>query len=464
MSQLSEIPASAYTPEMETFGALPDIPTFDGEPVPVSRNPLTPGTRPLQLLPLLVASRSWSSEEQLRDAATEMRGATSWLRGTSILGATYFKQLRDADVEWRGVSAEMRYAAVLLSVQLRQSYVTLIWARPARVDQPLMLPPCLLGFAGPAYASSGRRCRLRRLCYRIVPHAASFPAGYAICIDGAVERLHSHLHLRVRRDDPHTRGLCCHYRPSLHWPGSPTRCSISDGHSLGPAGPLLARCHHTDPVHRARVSSLGTFLDLDLPWIRACCFLLLNVYAMKNRQPGIEDFRLLTIVRDMQLYHHTVFMMIMGETMCWVRDIALHIIDFNVHHRGCPLLLQAWALDKLSLIPPVLARLISTYGAAIFQSRSRRCFDFGGNPTIRWTCPWWRIRLVTTTGHDRKISRQYGMIQRVPRVHNFESGLITPHLLTTLADRWRSRNTVYLDEGTMKDTVKPAYANWFFTP
>ncbi|KDP21734.1 hypothetical protein JCGZ_03545 [Jatropha curcas] len=27
MSQLSEIPASAYTPEMETLGALPDIPT-----------------------------------------------------------------------------------------------------------------------------------------------------------------------------------------------------------------------------------------------------------------------------------------------------------------------------------------------------------------------------------------------------------------------------------------------------
>ncbi|KDP22745.1 hypothetical protein JCGZ_02521 [Jatropha curcas] len=36
--------------------------------------------------------------------------------------------------------------------------------------------------------------------------------------------------------------------------------------------------------------------DLDLPWIRACCFLLLNVYAMKNRQPEIGDFRLLTIV------------------------------------------------------------------------------------------------------------------------------------------------------------------------
>ncbi|KDP24655.1 hypothetical protein JCGZ_26538 [Jatropha curcas] len=63
-----------------------------------------------------------------------------------------------------------------------------------------------------------------------------------------------------------------------------------------------------------------------------------------------------------------------------------------------------------------------------------------------------------------RISRQYGMIQRVPRVHNFESGLITPHLLTNLADRWRNRNTMYLDEGTMQVSVTPAYANWFFTP
>ncbi|KDP25742.1 hypothetical protein JCGZ_23963 [Jatropha curcas] len=57
-------------------------------------------------------------------------------------------------------------------------------------------------------------------------------------------------------------------------------------------------------------------MDLDPSWIRACCFLLLNVYIMKNRQPGIGDFHLLTVVRDMQMYHRTVFMMIIGETMC----------------------------------------------------------------------------------------------------------------------------------------------------
>ncbi|KDP36014.1 hypothetical protein JCGZ_09980 [Jatropha curcas] len=71
MSQISEIPASAYTPEMEVLGALPDIPTFDGEPVPVSRNPLTPGTRPLQLLPLP------GLEFPVRYETSQMRGFRS---------------------------------------------------------------------------------------------------------------------------------------------------------------------------------------------------------------------------------------------------------------------------------------------------------------------------------------------------------------------------------------------------
>ncbi|KDP27462.1 hypothetical protein JCGZ_20118 [Jatropha curcas] len=68
MSQISEIPAFAYTPEMETLGALPDVPTFDGELVPMSRNPLTPGMRPLQLLPLL------GTEFPVRYETSRMRG------------------------------------------------------------------------------------------------------------------------------------------------------------------------------------------------------------------------------------------------------------------------------------------------------------------------------------------------------------------------------------------------------
>ncbi|KDP30369.1 hypothetical protein JCGZ_17098 [Jatropha curcas] len=194
-------------------------------------------------------------------------------------------------------------------------------------------------------------------------------------------------------------------------------------------------------------------MDADPSWVRACCFLLLNVYAMKNRQLGIGDFRLLTVVRDMQVYRRTVFMMIMGETMCWVRDIALHVTNFNVHHRGCPMLLQAWALDKLNLIPPVPARFIPTYGPAYFRPRSRGHFDFGDNPVIRWTCPWWRIRLVTAGSMNLsyvlyaslgrsmayfpdRTNRQYGMIQCVPRIHDFESGPMTQSLLTNLDDRW----------------------------
>ncbi|KDP30350.1 hypothetical protein JCGZ_18201 [Jatropha curcas] len=35
MAQLSEIPASAYTLEMDTLGAIPVIPIFEGERVPV---------------------------------------------------------------------------------------------------------------------------------------------------------------------------------------------------------------------------------------------------------------------------------------------------------------------------------------------------------------------------------------------------------------------------------------------
>ncbi|KDP34647.1 hypothetical protein JCGZ_11960 [Jatropha curcas] len=51
MAQVPEIPASAYTPEMETLGVIPDIPDFEGDRIPVSRNALTSGMRPLQFLP-----------------------------------------------------------------------------------------------------------------------------------------------------------------------------------------------------------------------------------------------------------------------------------------------------------------------------------------------------------------------------------------------------------------------------
>ncbi|KDP39786.1 hypothetical protein JCGZ_05087 [Jatropha curcas] len=120
MSQISEIPASAYTPEMETFGALPDIPTFDGEPVPVSRNPLTPGTRSLQLLPLP------GMEFPVRYETSQMRGFQSEVNlgkarsGGSATDASTFWDLLDPPMRARVVAAGFRdYAAGLRRTQPR---------------------------------------------------------------------------------------------------------------------------------------------------------------------------------------------------------------------------------------------------------------------------------------------------------------------------------------------------------
>ncbi|KDP27090.1 hypothetical protein JCGZ_20314 [Jatropha curcas] len=106
MSQLLEIPAPAYTREMETLGALPDIPTFEGEPVPVSRNPLTPGTRHLQLLPL---------------PGTEFPVNLGKARsGGSATDASAFWDLLDSPMRARVVAAGFRdYAAGLRRTQPR---------------------------------------------------------------------------------------------------------------------------------------------------------------------------------------------------------------------------------------------------------------------------------------------------------------------------------------------------------
>ncbi|KDP24886.1 hypothetical protein JCGZ_24430 [Jatropha curcas] len=53
MAHIPEIPASAYTLEMETLGVILGIPVFEGDRIPVSCNALTSGTRPLQFLPAL---------------------------------------------------------------------------------------------------------------------------------------------------------------------------------------------------------------------------------------------------------------------------------------------------------------------------------------------------------------------------------------------------------------------------
>ncbi|KDP24008.1 hypothetical protein JCGZ_27118 [Jatropha curcas] len=120
MSQISEIPASAYTPEMETLGVLPDVSTFDGKSIPVSRNPLTPGTRSLQLLPLL------GTEFLVRYETSRMRGFQTDVdlgksrSGGSATDASAFWDLLDPPMRARVIAVGFGdYAAGLCRTQPR---------------------------------------------------------------------------------------------------------------------------------------------------------------------------------------------------------------------------------------------------------------------------------------------------------------------------------------------------------
>ncbi|KDP23069.1 hypothetical protein JCGZ_01164 [Jatropha curcas] len=105
MSQLPEIAAFAYTPEVNTLGAIPDIMTFEGERVPVSRNALTPRTRPLQLLPLL------GTDFPVRYETSAMRGFQTEVdlgkarAGGSSTDASAFWDLLDPPMRARVVAA-----------------------------------------------------------------------------------------------------------------------------------------------------------------------------------------------------------------------------------------------------------------------------------------------------------------------------------------------------------------------
>ncbi|KDP31696.1 hypothetical protein JCGZ_15230 [Jatropha curcas] len=123
MSQISEIPASAYTPEMEILGALLDIPTFDGEPVPVSRNPLTPGTRPLQLLPLpgtelpvryeMIRMPGFQSElvRSLLVVSTQTRYTVQGCMSYEMVFRFWAERIRTRLEAWRELPEEARPAA-----------------------------------------------------------------------------------------------------------------------------------------------------------------------------------------------------------------------------------------------------------------------------------------------------------------------------------------------------------------
>ncbi|KDP30098.1 hypothetical protein JCGZ_18405 [Jatropha curcas] len=120
MAQLPEIPASAYTPEMDTLWAIPDIPVFEGVRVSMSRNALTPGTRPLQLLPLS------GSDFPIRHDTDAMRGFQSEVNlgkaraGGSSTDALAFWDLLDPPMRSKVVAADFGdYAAGLYRTQPR---------------------------------------------------------------------------------------------------------------------------------------------------------------------------------------------------------------------------------------------------------------------------------------------------------------------------------------------------------
>ncbi|KDP21969.1 hypothetical protein JCGZ_03204 [Jatropha curcas] len=179
MSQLPEIPASAYTPEMNILGMIPDILIFEGERVLVNRNALTPGTRPLQLLPLpgtefpsRHSGRSCVTQmflcEQLRDATIlreQLRHAT--VRSvTNSSASESFESASFACIENRLVSAlPSTVASCNCSVEeqfrdatVRQGYI----AWNSCVAQLLRLKKPVFPAAAVAAALKGGGSRYRR--------------------------------------------------------------------------------------------------------------------------------------------------------------------------------------------------------------------------------------------------------------------------------------------------------------
>ncbi|KDP28032.1 hypothetical protein JCGZ_19794 [Jatropha curcas] len=128
MSQLPEIPASAYTPEMETLGPIPDIPTFEAPPIAGHRIPSPLRDYPDARFSDRVASRNCSVEEQSRDATVHQQGKAldscvdlgKARAGGSSTDASAFWDLLDPPMSARLVAADFGdYAAGLRRTQPR---------------------------------------------------------------------------------------------------------------------------------------------------------------------------------------------------------------------------------------------------------------------------------------------------------------------------------------------------------
>ncbi|KDP30083.1 hypothetical protein JCGZ_18558 [Jatropha curcas] len=541
MSQISETPASASTPEMEILGALPDIPTFDGESVPVSRNPLTPGTRPLQLLPLP------GSEFPVRVFPPEKIVARS---GGSATDASAFWDLLDPPMRARVVAAGFRdYAAGLRRTQpcfppaMRYALMerwndcthTFVFGFGEMTLTPTDYAAITgLRFTGPAppldarYQTAAIGAQLVRSLLGVTTQTQYTVQGcmsYETVFRFWAERIRTRLEawrelpedvrpaapnkgdpavLACLRDlsqvgsfDWATLGLAHFYhgldvwtcgsgesnwlfiRPLEVWsyeyciyPGGPSGDSPIESRRIPR---YLAHCHHTyasgeDPEYWWSFLNDWELSDLSLePW---------DCEAWRT-YPGQEVAELYTRSR-LLMRGYWADRYFLGER---VFDTPIAPAQRRVPHAPprhmC--LLEGLTREDLEAPPPV--QLDPEHTTHVPAQRYQEICSDSGLPdptsvgsTLMYisglaTIGSMNLNYVLYASLDRsmayfpdRISRQYGMIQHVPRVHNFESGLITSHLLTNLADHWQSRNTVHLDEGMMQDTVSPAYANWFFTP
>ena len=140
--------------------------------------------------------------------------------------------------------------------------------------------------------------------------------------------------------------------------------------------------------------------------------------------------------------------------MNWVYDTATRP-DVTISLRGCPILLQVWAYEKLGLVAPVSDDQIGCYRSNHFQRRrmlinfrhdwGHSIMPFTNARFIRWTCPWWRLTRMTVETHlvryviycslshsmayfPDRIARQFMQTQGIPVPQSFAVSLLS-HLL-----------------------------------
>ncbi|KDP37737.1 hypothetical protein JCGZ_05227 [Jatropha curcas] len=248
MAQIPEIPASAYTPEMETLGVIPDIPVFEGDQIPMSHNALTSDTQPLQFLPAsgsdfpirynTDAMRGFQSEVDLSEARAGGSSTDASTSRTFRNQVSSFVQSLPNDL-W-GIHPMNQLAWLKYSKDLKPDHGFLSWL-VRHFNPNTMVFRCEDFEVTPTY---------EEMCAVMGHHpehyeSPALPPG-------------------PRYDLTEVVALCPVYLPG----------GIDPDQGL-PLEPFLNRV---------------LSMDANPSWVRACCFLLLNMYAMKNCRPRIGDF------------------------------------------------------------------------------------------------------------------------------------------------------------------------------